>query len=114
MLDMPIKARYDMSMKNTRGNATEGTTMKKQIRPNGFEVLARRKARAAHEARMAELLATARAIVDTGVCPCCGTALIRNNALAGWWQCGAYATASHRQPQFLGLPSCSFQTFTER
>jgi len=69
--------------------------------------------RSAHAARMLHLLTIARAIVATGTCPDCGTALIRNSALAGWWQCGAYATASHRQPAFVGLPACGFQTFTE-
>jgi hypothetical protein len=73
-----------------------------------------RQTKAVHEARMLHLLTTARAIVATGTCPDCGTALIRNTALAGWWQCGAYATASHRRPAFAGLPSCAFQTFTER
>ena len=55
----------------------------------------------------------AQLIVNTGVCPDCGTGLVRNTALSGWWQCGAYATESHRQPHFRGLPKCHFQTFTE-
>lgn len=67
----------------------------------------------AHKARMAELKMKALAIVQTGKCPDCGTALIRNNALAGWYQCGAYSAESHRRPEFAGFPSCHFQTFTE-
>lgn len=62
--------------------------------------------------RLDTLKAAARVIVDAGTCPQCGTGLVYNNALAGWWQCGAYAAESHRQPQYRGLPSCSFQTFT--
>lgn len=66
-----------------------------------------------HQARMAQLKAEAQAIVATGVCPCCGTSLRHNLALAGWWQCGAFGVESFRLPQHRGLPACSFQTFTE-
>lgn len=69
--------------------------------------------RAAHRARMEALRTEARRIVATGTCPDCGTALVRNTALAGWWQCGAYATEAFRQPAYRGLPSCHFQTFTD-
>lgn len=69
--------------------------------------------RKAHATRMAMLRETAVRTVATGVCPDCGTGLVSNSALAGWWQCGAYAAESHRQPQYRGLPKCSFQTFTE-
>ena len=63
--------------------------------------------------RLDELLEKARAVVATGTCPDCGTKLLRNSALAGWWQCGAYACEQMRQPQFRGLPKCHFQAFTE-
>jgi hypothetical protein len=56
--------------------------------------------------RRPELTHAAWQIVNTGVCPSCGAGLIRNSALSGWWQCGAYAAESHRQPQFAGLPKC--------
>ena len=67
----------------------------------------------AHAARMLHLHTIARGIVATGTCPDCGTPLIRNSALAGWWQCGAYACEAFRAPAYKGLPSCHFQTFTE-
>ena len=55
----------------------------------------------------------AQAHVERGTCPLCGTRLVRNLALTGWWQCGAYASESHRRPEFVGLPACAFQCFTE-
>jgi hypothetical protein len=66
-----------------------------------------------HSARMATLHELARMTVDRGVCPQCGTKLVRNNSLAGWWQCATYACDAFRQPEFKGLPSCGFQIFTE-
>ena len=73
----------------------------------------RRNATKEHQARLGAIHAEALRIVATGVCPQCGTPLRRNNALAGWWQCGAYATPSFRLPEHRNLPSCSFQCFTE-
>ena len=58
-------------------------------------------------------LEKAKQIVATGQCPQCGTRLVHNSALAGWWQCGAYACEAMRKPEFRGLPSCSFQIFTQ-
>lgn len=72
-----------------------------------------RAARQAHTARMTELKAAAAVVVAAGKCPQCGTGLVRNLALAGWWQCGAYASGTFRRPEYRDLPSCSFQTFTE-
>jgi hypothetical protein len=57
-------------------------------------------------------LEKARAIVAAGKCPECGTALVYNSAITGWWQCGAYASPDFRKPEFQGLPKCSFQIFT--
>lgn len=76
--------------------------------PKNFNMMRNR-----HKERMAELKRKAAAIVTSGTCPDCGTKLIRNSALAGWYQCGAYAAESHRKPEFAGLPKCHFQTFTE-
>ena len=58
-------------------------------------------------------LEKAKQIVATGQCPQCGTRLVHNSALGGWWQCGAYACEAMRKPEFKGLPSCSFQIFTQ-
>lgn len=76
-------------------------------------------AKAAHGARckrchvkhMRELRAIADAQIAIGVCPCCGTKLVRNAALTGWYQCGAYASVDFRKPEFRGLPSCGYQVF---
>lgn len=54
-----------------------------------------------------------RKVVETGQCPRCGTGLVRNLALAGWWQCGGYASEGFRRPGFENVPSCSWQGFTE-
>lgn len=58
-------------------------------------------------------LEKARAIVATGKCPDCGTALVSNSAITGWWQCGAYACEAMWKPEFKGLPKCNFQIFTQ-
>lgn len=75
--------------------------------------MTRRTARTAHADRMNALRAQAAAIVETGHCPHCGTPLVRNLALAGWWQCGAFGEASFRKPEHRDRAHCSFQTFTE-
>lgn len=70
----------------------------------------------ARDARRAE----ARAIVDRGVCPLCGTKLVRNITLAGWYQCGAsgavgfrgaYDGSGKRDASLDLLPACSYQVF---
>ena len=81
---------------------------------NKTERAARKAAAAAHDAKMAELLTVARAIVATGKCPDCGSALRRNLSLAGWWQCGRLGADSHRAAEYRGGQACNFQTFTER
>ena len=60
--------------------------------------------------RMARLIEAQR-IVARGKCPQCGTGLIRNTSLAGWFQCGGYAAQSHRQPGFESALKCDFQIF---
>jgi len=57
--------------------------------------------------------AEAGRVVASGKCPQCGTALRRNLALAGWWQCGAFGRPDFRTPEHRALPDCSFQCFTE-
>lgn len=74
---------------------------------------ARRIASMAHAARIAACIAAVQVHVTRGTCPDCGTKLVRNSAMAGWWQCGAYATEAFRAPEFKGLPSCHWQGFTE-
>ena len=66
-----------------------------------------------HKEKMDAIRAENLEIVKTGVCPQCGNPLKFNNAMAGWWQCVAYATPSFRAPEYRDLPSCSFQCFTE-
>jgi len=63
--------------------------------------------------KLAQLQAEAAVVVATGVCPICGTKLVRNSSMKGWWQCGAYACEAMRASEFQGLPKCSFQCFTE-
>ncbi len=70
-------------------------------------------AKQAHKARMQQLKDQARKVVEGGKCPDCGCALVRNNGLAGWYQCGAYACEAFRGAAFKGLPKCHFQCFTE-
>jgi hypothetical protein len=67
--------------------------------------------KAAHQARMAQIHAEARAVVATGKCPTCGSGLHRNNSIAGWWQCDR-SGSGHFRRDLAGNP-CSFQTFTE-
>lgn len=54
----------------------------------------------------------AEKIVAAGVCPLCGSALWRNIALTGWWQCGRFGEPERRKPEYRFLPRCEFQTFT--
>jgi hypothetical protein len=63
-----------------------------------------------HNERMARVHAEAQRIVSTGRCPQCGQPLVRNSAMAGWWQCSGYGAEGFRAA---GSTPCSFQTFTE-
>lgn len=59
--------------------------------------------------------AEADKVVATGVCPTCGAALRRNNALTGWWVCGASGEPSFRLPEYRDRPvGCTFQIFTRQ
>lgn len=62
-----------------------------------------------HQARMAQLRAEGMLVVARGVCPVCGTALVRNSSMENWWQCGGYAAPSHRRPEHKDAPKCNFQ-----
>jgi len=62
---------------------------------------------AEHEAKR---VAEALAIVEAGTCPRCGSALKRNLALTGWWQCEQYGAEQFRARA--DEPACEFQTFT--
>jgi hypothetical protein len=79
----------------------------------GFFVSQFKSYRAASRELRERRLQNAKQIVATGQCPQCGTRLVHNSAMAGWWQCGAYACEAMRKPEFKGLPSCSFQIFTQ-
>ena len=61
--------------------------------------------------RHAQIMRENRRIVLTGKCPECGSALRRNSALAGWWQCEQFGAEGFRKDST--KPACSFQTFTE-
>ncbi len=85
----------------------------KTIEQRNAEAEMTRQERKQHAARMEACKAQARATVATGKCPDCGLPLLRNSALAGWYQCAAYATPSFRLPQYRDAASCHFQCFTE-
>ena len=61
---------------------------------------------AQHEASCAR----AQAIVDTKVCPHCGSPLARNATIIGWWQCAQYG--SRVKGNDPSKPRCGFQCFT--
>jgi len=67
--------------------------------------------KACDAARRAERVASALAIVSTGVCPDCGAQLRRNLSLTGWWQCSQLGAVTHRADP--SMPSCDFQVFTD-
>lgn len=52
----------------------------------------------------------AQAVVQSGKCPCCGSKVKRNLAIAGWWQCEQYGAPGFRARD--NEPSCSWQGFT--
>jgi hypothetical protein len=64
-----------------------------------------------HIAHMAALRSEGDRVIASGKCPCCGTALVRNTALAGWWQCGGYASPAFRHAGFENVAACSYQVF---
>lgn len=71
----------------------------------------RREARKASEARIAAAQAATRAVVATGVCPCCGAGLRRNLSLTGWWQCEQLGAVGIRKDA--SKPACEWQGFTQ-
>lgn len=66
--------------------------------------------RKASKAALERAYAETDAIVRTGKCPSCGSALRRNSSLSGWWQCeqnGAEGFRARSQEA-----ACSWQGFT--
>lgn len=49
-------------------------------------------------------------IVATGKCPQCGSKLVRNTSIAGWWQCEQFGNEQFRARP--SEPPCNFQCFT--
>lgn len=64
-----------------------------------------------YDTHFAKIHAEAQKIVSAGNCPCCGSGLVRNSSIAGWWQCEQYGTAGFRKDA--NKPACAWQTFTE-
>ena len=95
---------------NANGTFTyRGKTHKSRL---AVKVASTKARNAEYDARLTQRRAEAAKVVASGVCPDCGTKLVRNSALTGWWQCGAYGEPSFRQSGFAHLPHCSFQCFT--
>jgi len=61
------------------------------------------------KARMSAVYEEAAAIVATGKCPGCGSALRRNLSLSGWYQCEQFGTERFRKDS--SKPECNFQIF---
>ena len=70
-----------------------------------------RKQNAAFKARMALIHSQVAAVIASGKCPDCGSALRRNLSLAGWYQCEQYGAETHRARA--SDPTCNWQGFTE-
>lgn len=70
----------------------------------------RRAERKASAERIVRAHAETMAVVQSGVCPCCGSKVKRNLALTGWWQCSQYGSDGFRADN--SKPQCSWQGFT--
>lgn len=70
------------------------------------------KCKTCQQAYMDRIHDEAKAIVEKGICPRCGSKLVRNLALFGWHQCVQYGRwkETHGDPN---KPNCGFQCFTE-
>lgn len=97
------------------GRMFYGLGMANTTTDTGCKLCARKangaKCKRCHTAHMAALRAEADKVIATGKCPCCGTGLVRNLAITGWWQCGGYASEGFRHKGFENAPKCSFQVF---
>ena len=61
--------------------------------------------------RLAKILEQNLRVVQSGVCPDCGSKLRPNLAITGWWTCEQRGAVTHRaRPQD---PSCEYQCFIE-
>ena len=74
------------------------------------ERAAKKAAREASKARIAQAQAETRAVVESGACPICAQGLRRNLSLTGWWQCEGYGAPGFRKA---GSKECGWQGFTE-
>jgi hypothetical protein len=72
--------------------------------------MTKKQQRAEHRARMDAIHAETQAVVDTGVCPDCGSGLRRNLSITGWWQCEQYGAVGFRKDD--NRPACDWQGFT--
>jgi hypothetical protein len=66
---------------------------------------------AASKARIEAAQSATRAVVKAGVCPDCGSAIKRNLALTGWYQCVQFGAIGWRLDA--NKPQCNWQGFTE-
>ena len=72
---------------------------------------ARKAEREAPRARIDAAQVATRAVVESGVCPCCGSPVKRNLSLTGWWQCSQYGSDGFRADS--NRPQCGWQGFTQ-
>ncbi len=98
-----------MSIHRQRGAADQTQEEEKMAALTARQL--RNIARRESEQRIAVAQAEPRRIVATGTCTQCGSALRRNLALTGWWQCAQSGSVGFRADA--SLPSCSWQGFTQ-
>jgi len=68
------------------------------------------KCKKCHDAQMDKIHAESQAIVNTGKCPQCGSALTYNSAILGWFQCVQYGNWKLSKGD-VNKPDCGFQCF---
>lgn len=68
------------------------------------------KCKSCYEKEEKERLDAADIIVKKGICPDCGSILLRNSSMTGWYQCALYAAPDFRLPALKNDPrKCNFQ-----
>lgn len=70
-----------------------------------------RRLRAESNERIRKAQEETRKVVASGVCPECGSGIVRNLSLTGWYQCAQYGAVGFRKDA--NKPACSWQGFTE-